>query len=71
MNTASSPTKLPDADHRYALIIANSRFEDPDLRKLEAPMQDAEALAGVLEVPSIGGFSIKKLVNDNSDAYAP
>lgn len=70
MNPAPSLRKLPDADHRYALIIANSRFEDPDLRKLEAPTQDAEALARVLEAPRIGAFSIKKLVNDNSDDVA-
>jgi hypothetical protein len=70
MTPSTSSLKLTDENQRYALIIANSRFEDPDLRQLEAPTQDAEALARVLEAPGIGGFSVKKLVNDNSDDVA-
>jgi hypothetical protein len=67
MSSTSPSTKLLEKDNRYALIIANSRFEDPDLGKLMAPPQDAEALARALEAPDIGGFAIKKLINHDSD----
>jgi uncharacterized caspase-like protein len=48
---------------KSALIIANSEYEDPTLRQLVAPAQDAEALAGVLQDPAIGGFEVQTLLN--------
>ncbi len=36
---------------RLALIIANSDFDDPKLRRLKTPIRDAEALAEVLGDP--------------------
>jgi len=48
---------------KSALIIANSEYEDPSLRKLVAPTQDAEALAAVLQDPAIGGFEVQTLLN--------
>ena len=38
---------MPD---RLALIIANSAFDDPKLRRLKTPVRDAEALAEGLAV---------------------
>jgi formylglycine-generating enzyme required for sulfatase activity len=48
---------------RIALIIANSRFDDPKLTQLATPSQDAEALAEVLRDPAIGGFDVALLVD--------
>jgi formylglycine-generating enzyme required for sulfatase activity len=48
---------------RLALIIANSKFDDPKLTRLATPGRDAEALAQVLGDPAIGGFEVTLLVN--------
>jgi WD40 repeat protein len=52
--------------NRFALIVANSEYEDPELRQLQAPAHDAESLARVLKDPSIGGFEVQTLVNEPS-----
>ncbi len=49
---------------KYALIIANSRYEDSLLRQLIAPPQDAEALSGVLSDPAISGFEVQALIDE-------
>ncbi|HKZ87077.1 MAG TPA: SUMF1/EgtB/PvdO family nonheme iron enzyme [Anaerolineae bacterium] len=54
------------ADARVALIIASYQYEDPGLRQLVAPPQDAEALARVLGDPAIGGFQVRTLLNEPS-----
>jgi hypothetical protein len=54
---------MPDKK-RFALIIATSNYEDPDLKKLIAPAQDAQLLAEVLKDPKIGGFEIKVVLNE-------
>ena len=51
---------------RSALIVANWKYEDPDLRQLVAPANDAEALAGVLRDPRICGFEVTTLLNRSS-----
>jgi len=51
---------MPD---RLALIIANSDFNDPKLRRLKTPVRDAEVLAEVLGDPEIGGFDVTLLVD--------
>jgi DNA-binding beta-propeller fold protein YncE len=51
---------------RFALVIANSEYQDPDLQKLLAPSSDAEALAKVLRNPEIGEFEVTALVNKRS-----
>jgi hypothetical protein len=51
-------------DRRFALIVASSRYDDPVLRRLEAPAYDAKALAGVLGDPLIGNFDVKTLVDE-------
>ncbi|GAB2668829.1 caspase family protein [Kribbella swartbergensis] len=48
---------------RVALVIANDRYDDPGLRRLVAPAQDAAALAEVLADPSVGGFEVRVLHN--------
>ena len=53
-------------ERRFALIVASSQYVDPDLQKLIAPAQDAEALANVLQDPNIGGFEVKTLLDEPS-----
>jgi len=48
---------------KAALIVANWRYEDADLRQLVAPANDAEALAAVLRDPKICGFEVTTLLN--------
>lgn len=52
--------------NRHALIIATYQFEDPDLKQLLAPAQDAEALGRLLRNPAIGCFEVKTLLNEPS-----
>jgi len=51
---------------KLALIIATSQYQDPALRQLVAPAQDAESLARVLKDPAIGGFQVWTLINEPS-----
>lgn len=51
---------------RFALVIASADYEDQTLRRLVAPPRDAEALARVLEDPSIGHFEVTTLTNAHS-----
>jgi caspase domain-containing protein len=48
---------------RSALIVASYDYENPGLRRLRAPARDAEALAGVLRHPDIGGFEVRTILN--------
>jgi hypothetical protein len=48
---------------REALIIATGTYEDPELRRLRAPAQDASALGRVLADPFIGGFQVESVVD--------
>lgn len=52
------------AGARSALIVANDEYEDPRLRKLRAPAQDAEELGRVLGDPDIGGFEVEVVHNE-------
>ncbi|WP_166027992.1 caspase family protein [Streptomyces chilikensis] len=54
-------------ESRHALIIANDHYDDEGLKKLKAPAQDAEALAGVLEDPQIGDFDVEVVRNAQAD----
>ncbi len=49
---------------RSALIVASDDYTDPGLRQLRAPASDAQALAGVLRDPQIGGFEVRTLLNE-------
>lgn len=48
---------------RYALLIANSEFQDDDLPQLAAPSTDVAELGAVLEHPDIAGFKMTTLLN--------
>jgi hypothetical protein len=58
------PAALANHGARSALIVANYEYADPGLRRLRAPASDAEALAGVLSDPEIGGFEVRTLLNE-------
>jgi hypothetical protein len=53
-----------DSGRRFALIIANSKYQDPDLKELIAPGKDSESLADVLKDASIGNFNVQILLNE-------
>ena len=53
---------------RAALIVASDEFEHAGLSRLQAPSADAEALAGVLGDPEIGGFQVEVVHNAPSHA---
>jgi hypothetical protein len=52
---------------RYALIIANSTFDDNQFHKLQAPIVDAQELHRVLSDPEIGGFQVN-VCQDETDS---
>ena len=52
------------AERRFALVIAKSDYQDPDLQRLLAPQTDAKELEQVLSDPKIGGFEVKVLTNE-------
>ena len=54
------------ADKRLALIVANSEYQDPALTALSTPLEDAKALAHVLQDPAIGNFEVQILLNQPS-----
>ncbi|TCO40113.1 caspase domain-containing protein [Kribbella antiqua] len=51
---------------RIALVVANDQYDDPGLRRLIAPAQDAAVLADVLADPSVGGFEVQVLHNESA-----
>jgi uncharacterized caspase-like protein len=51
------------AGRRLALVVANDEYDDPGLSRLNAPAQDADALADVLGDAGIGGFDVEVLHN--------
>ncbi len=48
---------LRQMPRRFALIIANGRYEDSNLPPLSTPTGDVRALAGILDDPELGGFT--------------
>jgi len=54
----------PQSPSRYALIVANSDYQDQTLRRLRAPSRDAEELARVLGAAEIGGFQVEQSTNE-------
>jgi hypothetical protein len=54
-------------DTRHALIIANDRYTDQGLKKLNAPLQDAASLERVLHDPQIGDFEVEVVHNASAD----
>ena len=64
---AGSPgTRLapdPPDGPRTALVVATTRYEDPELSQLRAPAHDAEDLAEVLGDPGIGAFNVTRVID--------
>ncbi len=53
---------------KFALIIGNSQYQDPNLAKLVAPTEDVSDLAVVLRDQNIGGFDSVLTLNNEADA---
>jgi uncharacterized caspase-like protein len=52
---------------KYALIIGNSEYQDPNFARLRKPAADAEALATTLSKPEIGRFNdVQSLINKDA-----
>src|SRR5438105_12686393 len=54
---------MPVQPRRLALIVASSHYTDKTLQQLEAPGQDAGALARVLADAALGNFEVEKLLD--------
>ncbi|MBN1148998.1 MAG: SUMF1/EgtB/PvdO family nonheme iron enzyme, partial [Anaerolineales bacterium] len=52
---------------KFALIVANSRYDDPRFAALVTPGQDAGELAAVLEAGEIGGFTQVRALVDQAE----
>jgi Caspase domain len=48
---------------RLALVVATSRYADPALSQLRAPVHDAFELAAILRDPHIGGFGVTSVID--------
>ncbi|MFF2044400.1 transporter substrate-binding domain-containing protein [Kitasatospora sp. NPDC058170] len=59
--TRPSP-ELP-AEHRFALVVATTRYADESLRELRAPAHDADELSAVLADPQVGAFTVKRVID--------
>jgi hypothetical protein len=51
---------------RLALVVAVDRYQNPALRQLASPAADADALAGVLGDPDLGGFTVQVARNESA-----
>lgn len=51
---------------RRALLIANGRYQDPQLRRLRSPTGDVQALGDVLADPRIGDFDVSSVVDQET-----
>jgi hypothetical protein len=51
------------ADARKALIVATDQYGDPKLTRLNAPAEDARALAEVLKDPDVGAYEVETVLN--------
>jgi hypothetical protein len=50
--------------NREALIVATGTYQDPGLRQLRSPAQDAAALSRVLGDPDVGDYRIWTVVDE-------
>jgi sugar lactone lactonase YvrE/uncharacterized caspase-like protein len=51
------------ASSRRALVVATGHYDDPDLRRLRSPAQDAPGLTEVLSDPAIGGYEVAQVID--------
>jgi hypothetical protein len=56
---------LTEIGGRYALIVAVADYRDEKLRKLRAPLADAERLGAVLKDPDVGGFDVEVATDED------
>jgi hypothetical protein len=67
MPSADEPVFVPapelPAGPRSALVIATAAYGDAQLRQLRSPVKDAEDLAAVLADPTIGGFTVTRMLD--------
>ncbi|MET7696807.1 caspase family protein [Streptomyces sp. NPDC005485] len=54
--------ELP-AEHRFALVVATTRYADATLQQLRAPAHDAAALSRVLADPLTGAFEVTTVID--------
>src|ERR1700751_2125874 len=54
---------------KYALIIGNSEYRDPNFERLRKPTADVEALARILKTPGIGRFDdVQSIINKDASS---
>jgi hypothetical protein len=51
---------------RRALLVANGRYQDPQLRRLRSPTGDVQALRDVLADPGVGDFDVSSVVDQGT-----
>lgn len=55
---------------RGALIVGCAHYEEPDLQSLPAVAKDAEALAEVLADPDVGGYEVRRVIDQPAHLMA-
>jgi WD40 repeat protein len=61
---ASRPAPELPAGVRSALVIATSRYDDPEFRQLRSPGLDAAEFAEAIADPGIGGFTVTQVIDE-------
>jgi Caspase domain len=61
---ASRPAPELPPGVRSALVIATSRYEDPEFRQLRSPGLDAAEFAEAIADPGTGGFTVTQLIDE-------
>jgi len=56
---------VPESE-RYALVVSSSRYADRALRPLTAPTDDADALTELLGDRDVGGFRVRRVIDQPS-----
>ena len=60
---ASRPAPKLPAGVRSALVIATSRYDDPEFRQLRSPGLDAAEFAEAIADPGVGGFTVTQVID--------
>ena len=61
---ASASAQQASGGRRLALVVAVSEYDDPALRELRAPADDATALRDLLQDPDVGGFEVTSVIDE-------
>src|SRR3954447_4409616 len=62
---ASRPAPKLPAGVRSALLIATSRYDDPEFRQLRSPGLDAAEFAEAIADPGVGGFTVTQVIDES------